>query len=92
MRRKTLSNAKLVVTVESNKCTREIRTISIYDNRIQEYLTAAYIQERGVGSFLNLGDMKETLNWKLNGDSRKYQFRWGQTVKNVTEGRAYIFD
>ena len=37
-------------------------------------------------------DMKETLNWNLNGDGSKYQFKWGQGTKDCTEGVAYIFD
>lgn len=92
MRTKTLSNAKLIVTVESNKVTREIKTISVYDNRTKEYWSNERIQERGITDFLDLADLKETLNWNTNGDSEKYQFGWGQTGKGKSEGRAYIFD
>lgn len=92
MRSKTLHNSKLVVTVESNKQTKEIKTVSVFDNRTQEHLTEEYIQERGIENFLDLNDLKETLNWNLNGDSSKYQFEWGQTAKQKSEGRAYIFD
>jgi hypothetical protein len=91
MRHKSLSNAKFVITVESNKKDRKIKTISIFDNRTQQY-RPEYIKERGIEWFLNMADMKETLNWNLNGDSSKYQFKWGQTVNGVSEGRAYIFD
>ena len=39
MRRKSLGNAKLIITIESNKKTKEIRTESVFDNRIQDYWT-----------------------------------------------------
>ena len=92
MRRKSLGNAKLIITIESNKKTKEIRTESVFDNRIQDYWTEKQIQERGIVSFLNLDDLKETLNWNVNGDSLKYQFKWGQSGRNTSEGRAYIFE
>ena len=63
MRRKSLSNAKLVVTVESNKATGRIRTVSVFDNRTQEYWHANRIHARGIEWFLGLDHMKETLNW-----------------------------
>lgn len=92
MRKKTLWKAKLVVTVEAHRGNGEIRTISVFDNRTNEYWPEERIQERGISWFLSLGDMKETLNWNLNGDDSKYQFKWGQTGKGISEGRAYIFD
>lgn len=91
MRRKILNDAKLIVTVEGNKETKEIKTISVYDNRTNEYLNKEYIKERNIELFLDIKDMKETLNWNLNGDDSKYQFKWGQSGKGFTEGRAYIF-
>ena len=92
MRTKTICNAKLVVNVESNKQDKSIKTISIFDNRTNEYWTEEQISERGVFYFQNIEDLKETLNWNLNGDSSKYQFKWGQSGKYNSEGRAYIFD
>ena len=92
MRTKTIKNAKLIVKVESNKKTKEIKTLSIFDNRSQEYLTDEYIQKRNIENFLSTDDLKETLNWNLNGDSSKYQFKWGQSGKEISEGLAYIFD
>lgn len=63
MRRKSLNNAKLIIHVESNKNTKkEIKTVSVFDNRTQEYWTEQQIQERGIIKFLNLNDLKETLN------------------------------
>ncbi|MEF9983747.1 MAG: hypothetical protein RR806_07470 [Oscillospiraceae bacterium] len=92
MRTKILNKAKLVVTVESNKKSREIIAISVFDNRTNEYLPKEFIKERGIESFLNLDDLKETLNWNLNGDSSKYQFKWGQSNKEFSQGQAYIFN
>ena len=92
MRTKTLHKAKLVVRVESNKQTHRIRTVSVFDNRTQEYWTPERVKERGIVWFLNMDDLKETLNWNLNGDSSKYQFKWGQSGKETSEGVAYIFD
>lgn len=92
MRRKSISNAKLIVTVKSNKGENKIETVSIFDNRTNMNWTNEQIAERGVELFLNLEDLKETLNWNLNGDSSKYQFKWGQSSKCGSEGRACIFD
>lgn len=92
MRRKTLHNAKLVVKIISNKITNEITTESVYDNRTKSFWDETKIQERGIQNFLNMDDVKETLNWNLNGDSSKYQFKWGQSGKGISEGYAYIFN
>lgn len=92
MRRKILHKVKLVVRVESDRIAGKIRTISIFDNRTQKYWSEDQIRERGCEWFLDLDDLKETLNWNLNGDSSKYQFTWGQSTKEKSEGVAYIFD
>jgi len=100
MRAKTLHKAKLVVTIESykDKLIVEdnphimIRTVSVYDNRTNEFWSEDKIKERGIENFLNTEDLKETLNWNLNGDSLKYQFRWTQNSKLKSEGKAYVFD
>lgn len=91
MRRKTLQNAKLVIKVESNKGEQSITINSVFDNRTGEYWKDEQITERGIKSFLDTQDLKETLNWNLNGDSSKYQFKWGMTSLR-SEGIAYIFD
>ena len=91
MRRKSLSDAKLIINIESNKHTKEIKTVSVFDNRTQKYWTEEQIKERGIVRFLNLSDLKETLNWNLNGDSSKYNFKWGQSGRDTSEGRAYVF-
>lgn len=92
MRTKTLNNAKLIVRVEGNKLTKVIKTLSVFDNRIQKFWTDEHIQERGINDFLNIEDLKETLNWNLNGDSSKFQFKWVQSGKEKSEGLAYVFD
>lgn len=91
MRKKSLADAKLVVNIESDKHTKEIKTVSVFDNRTQKYWTDDQIRDRGIIKFLNLDDLKETLNWNLNGDSSKYQFKWGQSGKYISNGCAYIF-
>ena len=90
MRTKILKDAKLIVRVESQKGTNEITTVSVYDNRTKEYWNSEQIKERGIQRFLDIEDLKETLNWNLNGDSAKYQFKWGMTAGR-SEGMAYIF-
>lgn len=91
MRRKTIHNAKFIIEVESDKKTKTLRTISVFDNRTQEYKTEKFINERGISWFLDLDDLKQTLNWNLNGDSKKYQFVWGQSSKIKSSGRAYVY-
>ena len=92
MRTKILHKAKLIIKVDSDRINGNIKTESVFDNRIQQYWTKDQIKERGIIGFTNMEDMKETLNWNLNGDDSKYQFKWGQSGKNHSEGIAYIFD
>lgn len=92
MRKSAIANAKLVVTVRSEKSDRAIRTVSVFDNRTQRYWSEEEIYKRGIERFLDLQDMKQTLNWNLNGDEKKYQFMWGKTAGGISEGRAYISD
>lgn len=100
MKRKTLQQAKLVVTVESYKGKSivednphlTIQTVSVYDNRTNEFWSEERIKERGIKYFCTVSDMKETLNWNVNGDSPKYQFKWGQSNKETSIGYAFIFD
>lgn len=83
---------KLRVYVSSDKKTHRIETVSVFDERIGEYWPEERIAERGISRFLDLADMKETLNWNLNGDESKYKFRFGMSNKTRSEGIAYIFD
>lgn len=56
MRTKTLPNAKLVITVESDSQTHNIKTLSVFDNRTQKCWTTEQIKERGIEDFLNKSD------------------------------------
>lgn len=92
MRKKGLHKAKLIVTIESDKNKGIIKTVSVYDNRTQSYWEPEQIKERGICNFLNLADVKESLNWNLNGDEAKYQFGWlGKSRNKIFTGVAYIF-
>lgn len=90
--KKRLSKAKFIINVESDKKTKTIKTISVFDNRTEKHLDYSFIKDRGIEWFLNIDDLKETLNWNLNGDSSKYKFKWGQSCKSTSQGFAYIFD
>lgn len=91
MRKQDLSKAKLFITVHSPKGENKINTVSVFDNRTNTYWTQEQIKERGIEWFLNIEDLKETLNWNLNGDESKYRFKRGQSGKNGSEGFAWIF-
>lgn len=103
MRRKALHKAKLVIKVEGIKPSSnkswvannphiKIKTISVLDNRTNTLWSEDQINERGIKFFLDISDLKETLNWNLNGDSSKYQFKWLRSGKGTTEGVAFVFD
>ena len=49
MRRKILHKAKLVITVESDRCSGLINTISVFDNRTNNYWGAEQIKEQRRG-------------------------------------------
>ena len=83
-----IKNFNYKVTVESNKATRQLRTLAIEDNDGND--CNKFIESRGVGSFNDVNDMKDTLNWNLNGDSSKYNFQWGQGDKHTQLGYAYV--
>lgn len=91
MRHRATAGAKLVVTILSNRKTRQLRTISIHDNRTNEDWTDAQITERGIWKFIDTADLKATLNWNLNGDPDRHCLQWGQSGKTDTVGYAYIF-
>lgn len=50
---------------------RSLTTSSIWDERTQKYWESKQISERGIESFLNIEDCKQTLNWNLHGDSAR---------------------
>lgn len=90
--KKSLREAKLVISVESEGIhSGKIKTVSVFDNRTQQYWTEEQVKERGIVWFLSIEDMKQTLNWNLNGDDSKYQFKWGKTANGISEGKAYVF-
>lgn len=91
MRKQDLSKAKLFITVQSPKGENYIYTVSVFDNRTNAYWTPKQIKERGIEWFLNIEDLKETLNWNLDGDESKYCFKWRQSGKNGSEGFAWVF-
>ena len=92
MRKKSVGNAKFLVEIFSPKNSKFCETRSILDLRADVHWSPEQILERGVKSFNDLPDLKDTLNWNLNGDSAKYQFQWGQSGKYGTTGYADIFD
>lgn len=90
---KRLSGAKLVVTVESNKKTKQLRTLFVFDNRINRDTTEEVLKSApAIHNFSDLDDMKESLNWCLAGDSSKYRVKFGQGNKETQIGYVYIFD
>ena len=96
MRRKTLHNAKLVITVESNLLIRPQSLCPVIKYRQRLDFDGPFrmlIAERGLNSgFLDVADMKMSLNWNLNGDESKYQFKWGHSANGISQGVAYIFN
>ena len=70
-----MKTPKLVVSIEPSQ--NGFKTVSVYDNREKAYWSKERIYERGIVNFLDLADVKETLNWCLNGDEKKYSFKRG---------------
>jgi hypothetical protein len=93
---RALNKLKLTVEVTSinyNNTNRiKIKTISVFDIRKQKYWTKEQIAKRGIENFLSLLDMKETLNWNLNGDSSLYYFKRIKRSGITFKGKAFIFD
>lgn len=90
---KRLNSAKLVVTVESDKKTKRLKTISVFDNRIDRDTTEEVLKSApAIKSFSDINDMKESLNWCLAGDDSKYKLKFGQGNSKTQTGYAYIFD
>lgn len=93
---RALNKLKLIVEVtsinHSNINRTKIKTISVFDIREQKYWTKEQITKRGIENFLSLPDMKETLNWNLNGDSSLYYFKRIKTSGTAFKGKAFIFD
>lgn len=81
------TKAKFIAKVEPDYQAQRLVLVSLKDNRTGEMMDKAYIKERGVESFLNLGDAIETLNWNLNGYTNRC--RYTETKKGFT---IYIYD
>ena len=90
---KHINNAKFVVTLESNKNTHKLKTISIFDNRVNRDRTEDVHKDKpALKSFGDLADMKESLNWCLYCDDTKYRVKFGQGNKETQLVYAYLFD
>lgn len=88
-------NAKLIVDVDKDEDTDELITIRVFDNRTQEEWSEEQIKERGIEKFGDFDDLFESLNWNVNGDSKKFKFEWIEPDEDEEEpmsGRAYVFD
>lgn len=92
MRKKSGLNSKFIVSVRSMKGTTELETVRIFDNINKVEMPSEYALRRGIVTFRNLEDLKEILNWNLNGDSSKFEFEWRMSTGKYSEGFAYIFD
>lgn len=88
----SLSKAKLAVSITGNKKLKTFAVDKVFDNRTGKYWTEEQVKERGIETFLDFEDMKASLNWNLNGNGSKFQFRWGPHTRTRNSGVAYIFD
>ena len=91
---RALSKLKLIVEVMGDNHIGhiEINTISVFDIRTQKYWTKEKISERGIENFSSFPDMRETLNWNLNGNSSLYYFKQTKRSNTTFKGKAFIFD
>lgn len=92
MSKKSLNKAKFFVHLVYNKAEGFIATLQVYDNRTKEYWPLEEIENRGIRQFMDEDDLKETLNWCMNGDSSKYCLKWELSNPYQAYGKAYIFD
>lgn len=91
-KKNNIQGAKLVVTLQSQRGSNRLYTISVFDNRQNKEWDSEKIKERGIVNFNDLEDVKATINWCVNGDSAKYQFVWAHNGSSTSTGYAYIFD
>lgn len=83
---KNTQGAKLVVTLQSQRGSNSLQTVSVYDNRINAEWSEEKIKNRGIEKFSNMDDAKETINWCVDGDSTKYQFIWAHNGSTTSTG------
>ena len=76
------------ITLEKDKTTHHLKTLSIVDEEGND--CSDLIEKRNLQLFIDMNDMKETLNWNLACDSSKFKFQWGQGDKRTQIGYAYV--
>ncbi len=93
---RALNKLKLIVEVMGDNHINighiEMKTISVFDIRTQKYWTKEQISERGIENFSSFPDMRETLNWNLNGNNSLYYFKQTKRSGITFKGKAFIFD
>lgn len=106
MRKGLSEKAKYIIEITSNKATHDIRIKSIFCKKENRMLSIpemngfgfwgyTYSDQKGKDGNIyltSLDNLKEDLNWLLNGDIQKYQFEWGQSGKRDVTGTAFVFD
>ena len=69
-----MKEPKLIVVTKYNDIAARFETQYVIDNREKRLWTKEEIQERGIEDFLGINDVRETLNWSLNGDEDKFSY------------------
>lgn len=82
---------KLRLDLISSRETGRIRTTRIHDMRTGKDWTAEHAAERGVLHFASLSDMVESINWNVNGDSRRFRYTFGPRTNDGTPITAYVY-
>lgn len=84
---------KLVITAMRYNNERGFLVVDVYDNRTCEEWTVDRMKERGLlYGFLDKDDLKDSLNWYLNGDSNKYRIKIKERTKEKTTYTCFIYD
>jgi hypothetical protein len=86
---------KLVVTVVTEDEDNGLIVDSVYDNRICDEWTYSKLKEKGLNNtFTDKEDLKECLNWYLDGDSSKYKIKVKDKDKKTkkTTYTCFIYD
>lgn len=90
--RTNISKAKLILHLRSDKKTKRLETISIFDNRTQKNWEQSKIESFGLLNFLNLDDVKETASWHTNSDSDLTQIKFAENAKDYQHVIVYLFN
>lgn len=76
----------------TGKASSGVNVYAVCDLRSNEWWSFEKMNERGLlYSFLNEDDLKESLNWYLNGDSKKYKVKKMKS-KGTLEYVSFIYD